>query len=421
MPLNKHVLVLVLLWSYSCSTSSKRTVEDEPSNIDASVDIDANNVPSKTDERSAVDAGDESVSENIEFEGGDSNGQANGWRPPLTDETASVWSQEVGWKNSKRPFATGLKSVYTGYIEASSVWSDTRGVYALVSSSENETEFSYYTGLYFNDGTGWAEIYSVDLGGFIRLSGISNGPQILYGDGFSCGIEFVQDGERMCQVGFARVDGVFVVDQNLIYAVYDRYVIRYSDGKWNQIAELRPAVPEENGYDPIFPRAIWGDEQVVVVVGHNGVVFVVDPRTGAVQQQLDAPNENYWTVWGFTERDIWAGSISDMFKSPGTLVQFDGEQWKTIWTDDEWCGGIRGMWGDAGILYFHTRNKFGYWDGERINIVAHVPCQERVKFTGLWGNSVSEVFLSILNGNPDNPINGEILMSWYDGAQLRLF
>jgi len=345
--------------------------------------------------------------------------QAIAWHPPLSNETSSVWNHEVGWKDSGKPFSTGSSSVYQGFIETSSVWSDPRGVYALISYSEYEPDFYGYTKLYLNDGTEWAEIYSVDLiSSTLHLSGISNGPQIFYGTAIACGIEFIENGERMCQIGMPSVDGLFVVHQELVYVVQGSHVIRYHNGKWLQFAELTKANSEEATNSSINSRAVWGNERFVVVVGDDGLISIYNPETAVFELQPNVPNKNYWKVWGFSERDIWVGSMD---LSPGSLVHSNGEDWKIVWTEDNRCGGIRGMWGDRGILYFHTSNQFGFWDGEQIHIVAQVPCNSGVRFTGLWGNSDSEVFISVLKGNPENAINGEILVVWYDGSTLRLF
>lgn len=413
----KQVVILALLWSCSCSSSQKRSEAYESFGDDATVPIDVGN----KDSRHPIDTDIEREIDNAE-----SGVQYNTWVPPLTSETASVWSREVGWRDSEKPFSTGLTSVYGRYnIDASSIWSDTRGVYALISYSDIESRTDNYTGLYLNDGTGWTEIYRIDLSGYLYLSGIPQGPQILYGSGLSCGIEFLQNGERECQVGFAEVNGIFVVDQDLIYAVQGRDVIRYREGKWRLLAELPKAETVESDFDSIvFSRAIWGNEQVVAVVGEvdqEGVVFTVNPQTGIAERRVDAPNGKYWKVWGFNQNDIWASTIGGLFQSNGQLIHFNGENWETVWTDDDGGGGIRGMWGDKGVLYFYTRNTFGYWNGEQIRVVAHMARGEDVEFAGLWGNSESEIFLSILKGKSDNPKIGELLIARYDGSNLRLF
>ena len=74
-------------------------------------------------------------------------------------------------------------------------------------------------------------------------------------------------------------------------------------------------------------------------------------------------------------------------------MHFDGRKWNAIDTGvgDE----LLGLWGSAdGMLYFYGASAFGRWNGHAIELFATAPIAPNgIRFTGIWGNSATEVFL----------------------------
>jgi hypothetical protein len=343
----------------------------------------------------------------------DSSTQAP-WRPPFETDEEPIWSDEPGWEMSADLFSTGKDPNKGWYVDSCDIWSDTRGVYALVSlrnNYEEDVQVGEGGNVFFNDGTGWTSIYSDDTPrSYAGFSGFPQGPLVFYGFlELECGIVLMEDGERSCTTGLNYVTDLFVVDANLAYATYENRVLVYEGNSWYQLAE---AIDPTSG---VNTRAIWGNENVVAVADSIGIHKYERDRNSVFETQTDAPDGDYSLVWGFSENDIWAATRR-------FLVHFDGEDWQIIWDCANNCGrGIRGMWGDDGKLYFHTSNQFARWNGSQIEILARWADNKGVEIQDIWGNSPSEVFLCVLDGEPENPIYGETLLVWFDGEQLRQF
>jgi hypothetical protein len=102
-------------------------------------------------------------------------------------------------------------------------------------------------------------------------------------------------------------------------------------------------------------------------------------------------------------------------------VHFDGTQWETIDTgiNDE----ILGLWGSSdGILYFYSTRDFGRWNGHAVELFAKAPTlPSRIRFTSIWGNSSSEVFVGVEDDDlRDFKCSGAFTV-FFDGSQFHLF
>jgi hypothetical protein len=191
------------------------------------------------------------------------------WKPPI-DELA-----EPKWKSSGDTLCTEMQT----NIMSHSVWSDSRGVFVLVSGSGNGDYYYEYEDtliptdvgtpisvimppgfgtcvgegcpsikIYFNDGNGWETIYQEDQIPDIgwdesQLTGFDKGPLVVYGyhemffeeGGTSaCGLATIENGTKTCEPIY-YVDDVFIVNDDLAYAIYDGEVIRYNGDSWGPL------------------------------------------------------------------------------------------------------------------------------------------------------------------------------------------
>jgi hypothetical protein len=318
------------------------------------------------------------------------------WKPPVEDPYRINWPDEIGWKDSDEALCSG----HQGFLASVSIWSDPRGVFALVKSAEIADTIVH------NDGTGWRELFSSSsFPPYVGLTGFPQGPLVVYGD-FSCGVMLVENGEVTCSAGVYFVREVFVVNDSLAYAVYDNRVIHYDGANWTQLGEPLDTAEE------FLPRDIWANEQTVVIVEQQNVFFY-DPDAAGFYRPQGIPAAQYRSVWGFAGDDIWIGT------SGGELLHFDGSQWRVVAAVDR---SIRGLWGDSGELFLHTGNSFARLEGDRIQILTKWSddAVDNVYVTRLWGNSATEVFLSILDTTAQSSC-GSAYVVWYDGRDFRRF
>jgi hypothetical protein len=90
------------------------------------------------------------------------------------------------------------------------------------------------------------------------------------------------------------------------------------------------------------------------------------------------------------------------------------------------------MWGADGILYFITETQFARWNGTAVEVLAHWPrmwheaptmaCVSDLTPVALWGNSPTEVFLTVARPNPARGFStycDGVAVLWWDGTTLR--
>lgn len=319
------------------------------------------------------------------------------WKPPVEDPYRINWPDEIGWKDSDEALCSG----HQGFLASVSIWSDPRGVFALVKSAEIADTIVH------NDGTGWRELFSSSsFPPYVGLTGFSQGPLVIFGD-FTCGVQLLEDGAVTCSAGVTFVRGVFVVNEALAYGVYENRVIHYDGVNWTQLGQPLDTAEEFTW------RALWANEQTVVIVEQQNVFFY-DPDAAGFYRPQGIPAAQYRSVWGFAGDDIWIGT------SGGELLHFDGSQWRVVAAVDR---SIRGLWGDSGELFLHTGNSFARLEGDRIQILTKWSddAVDNVYITRLWGNSATEVFLSILDTTAQSSSCGSAYVVWYDGRDFRRF
>jgi len=315
------------------------------------------------------------------------------WRPPLAPAFADVWSDEPAYPDSGVPFCPGEANG-----ERVIVFSDSRGVFAMT-----DLPFRIQT----NDGTGWKPFY--DGGGqvgFARLTGFPSGPLVVGSDA-TCGVQFVTDNARSCSAA-SSVDGVFVVNEHLAYAVSRDRVLRYDGTSWTEFTE--PLEP--NGAEP-WTTSVWANEEMVVVGTRAQDLYVYrngDPR---FTPYFDVASGHWWSVWGLSSSTVYAGSWD------GQIMRFDGSAWTKVGDIGSACGGIRGLWGTSDKVFFHSRRQLGVVAGNTVKTLAGWPCDSDVEIESLWGNSATQLFLGVFDwGRVDATCqDGHVL--GYDGVHLK--
>lgn len=367
------------------------------------------------------------------------------WDPPIDDLA------EPRWKNSGTPLCTEMQNE----VVSQSVWSDSRGVYVLASGAGNgDYQYEFDPSvlppgmpmpppglippigtcvgegcprieIYFNDGAGWRSVYEEDLiapffgSSETQITGINNGPLLMFGaqDFFSmmsgssaCGLATIENGEKTCE-SISYVEDVFVVNNNLAYAIYQGDVIRYNGSSWGPL----PGVLSDNSFG-----AIWADETYLfgamngagrIGVLHNGAWELLD--TGTL--------EEFSALWGFSETDLWAGTFS------GSIFHCDGETCRKIpWEGDNCSYGseIGQIWGSDGTVYFYTASSIARIVDSEVEVLASFPCpdvEDAPRITSLWGNGPNEVFFTIIDESFPRRECGVTYVVWFDGTDFHQF
>jgi hypothetical protein len=334
------------------------------------------------------------------------------WDPPFSS------LGDVGYMDSTTPLCSGINTV-AGF----GVWSDSRGVYALISGSgtsqvavmpegdggvdigdmgpqagQNLTR----TQLWQNDGSSWAlRMDEVDLASTLELSGIPGGPlivndpsnfEILSMKGIApsirkCALGTFASGELACQ-DVDPVQDVVVVDDQLAYAVMGGTRLLSFDGKtWHGNTNLLP-----------YPAtALWADHDDLIAVGRAGTVLWY--AQGMWTLEDPGTLESFTSVWGTSRSDVYAGTSS------GAVLHYDGSKWKQIaklgGTSCKTQLPVTGIWGVGSTVFFHSDAQFARWNGTKLESLGNWTCSPSVNglisITNMWGNSATEVFLSIID------------------------
>jgi hypothetical protein len=301
--------------------------------------------------------------------------------------------------SSNDPFCGGQRGL--DFLDSSlSVWSDQRGVYVFAADTTGGH-------LHFNGGAGWSETFNgQDDYPPAWLTGFPGGSLIVYGYTLPCGIELVDNGVETCGAATSLVNSVFVANNTLAYAVTHNRLLWYDGNYWKQLGA--PLDLSSNAR----AHAIWASSDTIVVVADESRVFLYRGATTVPEVQADLPSGDYWAAWGFGATDIWTGNYN------GQLVHFDGTSWSLAWSASDICGGIQGMWGSQGILYFHTNNAIGVWKDGQARILTSFACSDTVRITSLWGNSPTEVFATIQDRSRDGTTCGQARVVWFNGKEF---
>jgi hypothetical protein len=325
------------------------------------------------------------------------------WMPPFDIGSS-------GWKSSSTPFCTPNRGQIVGY----DMWRDGRGLYVLAAASCNDMagrpcgEAGLV--LQFNDGTGWRTLYdtgAIRLSG--RLTGFPEGPLVLYGTE-GCGIAYFENGQRTCQAPNFYPEHLITVDSTLAYAVEGNKVLK-STGIWEVIATLP---------DPV--RAVWASRDAVVAVGARQAVYL-QRGSGDFSLMPNVPAGEYTAVWATGPDDVWVGN------SASQIVHYDGSTWSPVDTGLSKTTNpdfIRGLWGQDGQIFFHTRYEFGRVLGGSSELLLSRYLRDagagaRIEIFSMWGSSPNEVFLSISDFNYLDYECGGLFAVWFDGSKFHQF
>jgi hypothetical protein len=115
-------------------------------------------------------------------------------------------------------------------------------------------------------------------------------------------------------------------------------------------------------------------------------------------------------LWAFSPTDVWAGSLTR------DLVHFDGASWSLV-TRAAGCAGIKGIWGNAGNVYFITDSTVEEWSKGMARTLYQASCGT-LDFTAIWGNSSSELFITLSEPGLDATACGASRTLWYDGGKF---
>ncbi len=363
------------------------------------------------------------------------------WQP-LTNDLG-----DPGWRDSDDPLCTELQ----GHVGSHSVWTDSRGVFVLVSGQGGVD--GYWDGpvptagpvplpgglppvyadpgscaggecfsarIYLNDGSGWDVFYDEELTlGYLdkHLTGFDGGPLITYGweeiylprepyygDMMECGLATIEDGIKTCEPVYG-VDDVFVVNDSLAYGVFEGDIITYDGNSW---APLPVVMPDT------WVRRVWANEThlFATVEGAGRILMLHD---GIWRSQDTRTLQSFGPIWGFDETDVWAGT------SQGGLFHYDGRGWTEIpWEGDNcpWTSAIDGMWGDSGTLYFYTESKIARAQGSGVEVINSWSCPQdetTPRITSMWGNGPDDVFFTFVDSSFPRRACGIAYVVWFDG------
>jgi hypothetical protein len=208
------------------------------------------------------------------------------------------------------------------------------------------------------------------------------------------------------------VDDVFIVNDDLAYAIYDGEVIRYNGDSWG---------PLPGALVDRWVNQIWANETHLfgtmggagrIVVLHDGTWELLD--TGTLKE--------FSAIWGFSETDLWAGTYD------GSIFHCDGKSCSEIsWQGDncDYDDDIREMWGSDGVVYFYTNSTIARVVDSKVEVLASFPCpdydiyyEEVPRITSMWGNGPNEVFFTVLDESFPRRECGVVYVLWFDGNEF---
>lgn len=316
--------------------------------------------------------------------------------PPLSD---------LPWKATPTPLCLGSGM----QASAHSVWSDGKSVYVVAATPGASNGH-----LFSNDGRGWVQANAAFDASFLGITGFASGELIVSEQSASCGIEFITGGTQSCSAPLYAVDQVAVVDGSLAYAVNGggvdpTQVIRYNGSYWSDAGISF----DDGAATSVVNAAIWAAPGLLAVTSKSGALHLFKTAADGANAILlggDAPAGVYTALWGSSVNDVWAGNQA------GDLLHRTGTSW-SVAARVEGCGGIKGIWGVGATVYFITDSAFGQWSNGVVRTVSQLPCGD-LKFSAIWGNSASEIFVTLSNPDLDASGCGGSRAIWYNGSEL---
>jgi hypothetical protein len=309
------------------------------------------------------------------------------------------------------------------------VWADARGVFALtwqgcvMPDRESvgctpESLPRIRTTLHFNDGTGWQPTLNVhqSIAGFFVFPG---GPIALFGNVFDsnlpaqCALSLF-DVERRTSIcspldlSYWALQPSFAVSSDLAL------VAGSALGEWrtDTLSVLIESLPEPMS-------AIWANADIAYLAGEAPYFWQrAAPRT--VTPLPNAPIAGYFSIWAFEQNDVWFGTAA------GQLIHYDGASFRIVQVTDPSDGeGVLRLWGQAGQLFYLAGRQFGRVVAGQLEVLLTLPGQRNsasLFWTGMWGLSPSEVYLSVSDSAYSDPTTCRAnYLLWFDGATFHRF
>jgi hypothetical protein len=336
-------------------------------------------------------------------------------RPPAPPWQPHFELGTPGWRNSTTPFCTE----HYGLISGPRLWSDSQTTFALLEAGCNVLADvpcgGEGTSLYANSGEGWRLLRRFEAGTRNKsLTGFPGGRLLMSAD--DCQIATVdRAGNVSCSwrspgPEVEWVNQLFAVPGGRAYALLRSYhldalrVLELANGAWTEFAPVMT--------DPLTTTMTAGPGALLVADYEGRVERATAP--GPLTRIAGAPAGGYTAIWTFG-KDVWLAN------RVGELVHFDGTSWRVVPTgikDELW-----GLWGsDDGVLYFYSAGGFGRWNGKAIELFANGEGQPTLKwFSGMWGNSANEVFLSFNDRSMRDYACSGAFVLYFDGSRFHRF
>ena len=142
-----------------------------------------------------------------------------------------------------------------------------------------------------------------------------------------------------------------------------------------------------------------------------------DPSTGARTALSGTPSAQYESAWANSTTDVFLGD------NQGGIAHYNGASWKT--TSTPFTNGLSGMWGAAdGTLFTFSNSSLGRLKNGAFETIARPSLDAAADyyyFTGVWGNSPNEVFLTLNDATYKQYECGTTFLIWFDGATFHPF
>ena len=365
------------------------------------------------------------------------------WDPPFENVG------DVGYQGSTEPFCSGMMQVVS-----LDVWSDARGVFALLSGIGSQpmgaeideddagvpsppedsaanpggftgrSEVQPRTELWWNDGRSWKpSLDELNRLGRYELTGAPGSALIIHGEPVAetselgmlprfplCALGTIDGGGIDC-MDLDPVTSVFVVGKERAAAILNASRLLLHDGeRWR--GDTAPI--------PFPVTEVWASDGEVLAAGRAGIVLW---REGDGWRLEDPGTLAHITaLWGTSRQDVWAGT------SDGHVLHYDG----TVWNEVAALGGascdsalpIEGIWGAGGDVFVHSRTQLARIRGGEVESLANWSCSltadpQGIAITGLWGNGPNEVFIAITDHvRPDSDRCGAAHVVYYDGESF---
>lgn len=349
-----------------------------------------------------------------ETSGSSGFGGASGVRPPQPQWMPPFALGSQGWRDGTTPNCV----MQRGKLDAFGVWADSRGVFTLA-SFVCDPDAGVPCGaeglsLKYNRGSGWQVYYETQPGAApshdLALSGFRNGSVLLRGVLMGeYGVFSWSNGVLGEPLALTAASQWFVADYENAY-VADGAMLYGWHG---------PTI-EPSGMLPTEATALWANDEIIAEVANEQLwLRPLAGREFAAVGEL--PPGEYTAIWGFGSKDLWLGNAA------GELVHYDGTKFDVVETaaltgnDPR----ISELWGADGELYFHTSFAFGRVpkDSNQAELLIGPtdPDDKRIRFTGLWGISPSEVFVTLFDADYVKYECNGLFTLVYDGTEFHDF